>query len=396
MTSILEKQEDEMNENRGSSRLYFFDNLRVFVIILVVLHHVAAVYGAGVPGYYYIEPPINDLTAYMSQLVFLLVNQSWFMGALFLVAGYFTPGSFDRKGMGSFMKDRILRLGIPVILFIFVFNPISRIGWWLMPANLTGITTPITWNAYPRLLGLGPTWFIILLFIFSFGYAVWRIIVKNRRKGEAKQTSRLRYLPIGIFVLGLAGGSFLLRMVIPIGKSVLHFPTLAYLPQYLSFFVLGIFAYRRSWLQTLTGSKGLVGFCAVILSGVLLFPLAFSGRFFSLKLTAAFGNALGNGQWQSAIYALWDSVTAVGMCLGLVVFFRRFCNRQRWVGSFLSHQSYAVYIVHIPIIVFLAYFLRNIALASLLKFGMAAIIVVPVCFTVAYIIRKIPGVAKIL
>ena len=65
----------------SSSRLLFIDNLRTALITLVVLHHVAVVYGAFTP-FYYVEPPIN-----LGLLVFGLINQSWLMGALFLLSG---------------------------------------------------------------------------------------------------------------------------------------------------------------------------------------------------------------------------------------------------------------------------------------------------------------------
>lgn len=92
-----------------TSRLFFIDHMRAFLAILVVLHHVALVYGASVQGYYYVEPPFTDPQAFMTLIVFALVNQSWFMGAFFLLAGYFTPGSYDRKGPSSFLKDKLLR-----------------------------------------------------------------------------------------------------------------------------------------------------------------------------------------------------------------------------------------------------------------------------------------------
>jgi len=376
------------------SRLFFIDHLRAALVILVVLHHVALVYGAGAP-FYYVEPPLNDPLAFLVLLVFVLFNQAWFMGALFLIAGYFTPGSFDRKGSGSFLKGRLLRLGIPLIIFIFVLGPISAIGYWQMPASLTGITTPLTWQAYPYLLGMGPLWFIALLLIFDFGYAAWRMLTKNRTSSSMSESSLPSYLGIGIFVLALALLSYLVRIVVPMGKDVLDFPTLSYLPQYLSFFILGTIAYRRNWFRTLPSSMGVVGFVTAVVAGVLLFPLALSGRLFSLEVTEPAG-FVGNGTWQSAVYALWDSIFAVGMCLGAITLFRRFFNKENRFGRFLSQQSYAVYIIHIPIIVFLAVALMGIDLRPLLKFGMMAVIVVPTCFAVAYIIRKIPGVSRIL
>ena len=177
---------------------------------------------------------------------------------------------------------------------------------------------------------------------------------------------------------------------------MLGFPTLSYLPQYFSFFVLGTIASRNNWFRTLPRSKGVVGFITAVVPGVFLFPLAFSGNLFSLELTPAVANLLGNGQWQSAVYALWDSIFAVGMCRGVITLFRHFFNGQGRFRRFLSQHSYAVYVIHIPIVVFIALALRGIELAALLKFGMMAVIVVPTCFAVAYIVRKIPGVSRVL
>ena len=82
--------------------------------------------------------------------------------------------------------------------------------------------------------------------------------------------------------------------------------------------------------------------------------------------------------------------------LGLIPLFHRFFNGQGSFGRFLSQHSYAVYIFHIPIIVLLAVALRRIELAALLKFGLMAVIVVPTCFAVAYLVRKMPLVSGVM
>jgi hypothetical protein len=403
-----ESQETVLNAAAKSAvqaRLFFVDHWRVLLTILVVVHHVALVYGVSVPGFYYIEPPfiapgVVDPLTYAGLLIFALVNQGWFMGAFFLLAGYFTPGSYDRKGPGSFVMGKLVRLGIPLVLFYYVLNPISRIGWWLMPSELTGITNPLTWQAYPRMLGVGPLWFVILLLVFGLGYAVWRMLTGNRASTLASEALTDKpgpsYLGVGLFVLALAGASYLMRMAVPIGKSVWEFPTLAYLPQYLSFFVVGIVASRRDWFRTIPGSMGIVGLVAALVALVVLFPLGFSGRWFSFELTAEMPNSMGNGHWQSAVYALWDSIFAVGLCLGSITIFRRFANVESRFGAFLARHSYAVYILHIPVIVFLAWALRGIALPGLIKFGVAAVVIVPACFVVAFIVRKVPGLSRVL
>ncbi len=379
--------------NGTTSRLVFIDHLRAALIILVVLHHVASVYG-GVP-FYYMEPPFTDPLAFLILLTFTLLNQAWFMGALFLIAGYFTPGSYDRKGSGSFLKGRLLRLGIPLLVYISVLNPLSAVGYWQMPVSLTGITSPLSWGLYPFLIGLGIAWFIALLLIFNFGYAAWRKLVGDRAFSWPSESSAPGYLGIAIFVLALALASYLLRMVIPIGRELFDFPTLSYLSQYLSFFVLGALAYRRDWLRTLLGSMGVVGFVAAVSATIILFPLALSGRLFALEVAEP-ANWAGNGTWQSAVYALWDAIFAAGMCLAAITFFRRYFNEKSRLGNFLSQQSYAVYLIHVPIIVFLAVAIKDFDLGPLLKFVLLSIIVIPTCFILAYAIRKIPGVSRIL
>lgn len=387
-----------------AARLFYVDNLRIALVILVVLHHVAMVYGASAP-FYYVEPPFTDPTAFQVLLIFALVNQAWFMGAFFLLAGYFTPGSLDRKGAGSFLKERLLRLGVPLLVYIFVLNPISELGVYLMPATLTGITEPLTWagfwQVYPDLLGLGPLWFIAMLLTFTIGYAIWRMLTGSGVV-RARSTTAPGYLAVTVFTLLLAVVSFLVRRVVPLGQSTtlfvdaLSFPTIAYLPQYIGFFAIGVVAARHDWLRTLPNAMGIFGLAAAATVMVLLFPLAISGQMFSVEVSEALGNAMGNGHWQSAAYTLWDAIFSVGISLAAIALFRRFFNGQWGIGRFLSKHGYAVYIVHIPIIITIAYALRAVEIGGISKFGVVSAIVIPVCFAVAFIIRKLPLADRVL
>jgi surface polysaccharide O-acyltransferase-like enzyme len=297
------------------------------------------------------------------------------------------------------LKDRLIRLGIPVIVFNFVLSPIANLGLFLMPASLTGFTTPLTWDVfwrmYPDLIGLGPMWFVVMLLVFSIGYIGWRLLKKNGQ-GQDPNAPTPGYLSIGIFILILAVASFLVRIVIPIGKMVSHFPTLAYLPQYLSFFVLGTIAYRRDWFRKLSGRMGVIGFVTAMAATFFLFSIGFISFLKAIDTGAQEIPPFGFGTWQSAVYVLWDSIFAVGLVLAAITFFRRFLNKESRLGSFMAQQSYAVYIIHIPIIVFMAYLLRGFVIAPLLKFGLASVIIVTICFLVAALIRKIPGFSRVL
>ena len=378
------------------SRLHYLDHLRVSLVILVIIHHLALVYGASAPFYYVEPPPITQFRVFQGFLVFALINQSFFMGALFLLAGYFTPGSYDRKGAASFLKNKLLRFGIPLVVFLFILNPVSELGSYLMPAYLSGLEGSPALQDYPAFIGLGPLWFVAMLLIFNIGYLVWRVLLRRRSPRRRDHKSALSLLWIGVFSLALAGVSYLMRVIVPLGASVGDFPTLAYLPQYLSFFIIGIITYREDWVRSLPSSFGLVGAAMALGSAFFLFPLSFSGKMFSLSLTSALNNALGNGHWQSAVYSAWDSLFSVGITLTLLTIYRRLWNKGGGLGGFLSKHSYSVYLIHIPMVVYLCYLIRDIDLTNVPMFFVATAIIIPLCFAVAFLIRMIPGLSKIL
>lgn len=341
-------------------RLYFADNLRTWMVILVVLQHLAELYN----------------TLYL----FMMLNQAYFMGLLFLFSGYFTPGSFERKGPRSFLKDRLLRLGIPTLVYVFILSPIASWGYKMTKSPAE--------NAAAIHFGLGPMWFTVMLIVFDLGYMAWRMIVKNRpERPTPENQQRITLRAVVIFMLALAVASYLLRIVIPYGMSILGFPSLDYLTQYLSFFLIGMLAFQRGWLWSIPGSLGQLGFVLAMLGTFILFPVALIGS----------GSAfIGHGSWQSAVFALWDSIFAVGMSLAFITFFRRFVSGGKKFGRFLSQHSFTVYIIHAPIIVFLILAIRSIHINQLLKFGLAAVVGVPLCFGVAYLVRLIPYAKKII
>ena len=100
---------------RAISRLLFVDNIRVFLTILVVLHHLMIIY-SGNGSWIYNENREDEVTEALGAW-FCSVNQAYFMGLFLLISAYFVPGSYDRKGAGRFLKDRLIRLGIPLLLY---------------------------------------------------------------------------------------------------------------------------------------------------------------------------------------------------------------------------------------------------------------------------------------
>src|SRR6185437_16973807 len=100
------------------------DALRAAVTLLVVFHHTAITYGA-IRGCYYREIDPSKSLSGILLILFCTVNQAWFMGLFFLLAGYYTPPGYARHGPAGFVRERLLRLGVPLLVYFFLLHPLT-------------------------------------------------------------------------------------------------------------------------------------------------------------------------------------------------------------------------------------------------------------------------------
>jgi hypothetical protein len=197
-------------------RFVFIDNVRIFVISLVVLHHLSITYGAP-GGWYYSEGQPGQIASIFLTL-FVATNQSFFMGLLFFISAYFTPGSFNRKGAKGFVIDRLKRLGIPLILFFFILSPTTNyfaaVARGNIDVSIVGFVR--TYGGF----GFGPLWFVETLIYFALAYFVYSALFKT----EATKTTQAKKIPNNLFILGFASligfGTFIIRLWFPVGWSL--------------------------------------------------------------------------------------------------------------------------------------------------------------------------------
>jgi glucans biosynthesis protein C len=377
----------------GKTRIYFVDYLRGALVALVILHHTAITYG-GSGSFYYTETATDPLASLVLSL-FTNFNQAWFLGCFFLLSGYFSPSSFDRKGPRQFLKDRLIRLGIPLLVFYFLLNPITvYIAFSHLPASQVvsaGFSLPLTfnWQFFVNSVGTGPLWFVEMLLIFEFGYALWRVARRGSAKAQGeKERPFPSYRKIAAFILVLALSAYLLRIPISLNAQVLGFPSLFDLPQYLSFFIIGTVAARGDWLRKMPDSMAKRFFEIALVASATLLVLALIG---TVVTSLGWGSLVGYGSLSSAFYALWDSAFAVGMSMFAIAYFRRHFDHPGRLWSFASKNFYGAFILQAPVIVTVAaILLSTLNIESLLKFGLAAVMIVPLTWALAYLVKKIP------
>jgi len=381
-------------QSRTTSRLLFVDNIRVLLTILVVLFHLMITY-AGTGSWYYREGREDFITGALGAW-FLTVNQAYFMGLFLLISAYFVPGSYDRKGAGRFLKDRLIRLGIPVALYSWIIRPLLA---YLDPVRFP-VSRPPFWSFITgnylkneAVFGAGPLWFIETLLIFSVAYVLWRLLARPRPAEPAVEIRFPGSVSIALFALLLGVAGFLVRLGLPVGWNFvplnLQFPFFA---QYIALFVIGLVAYRRNWLLSLPDRVGRLWLGIAGLMILLFWPLVLGGG----ALDKGLDPFRGGWHWQALAYALWESFLCLGMCIGLIYVFHRYADRQGRLARFLSRNAYTAYLIHEVVIIALAYAVRDVALYPLLKWGLMSLVAVSLCFGLSSLIRKLPYADRVL
>lgn len=373
-----------------SGRLDYIDNLRSSMIFLVVAFHTTITY-SHIGSWYYQEPNSVDRASAIAFLAFEGHCQAFFMGLLFMLAGYFVPGTFDRKGPRRFLRDRFVRLGLPSLLYILLVQPFIQ-------HFLLHIGDPHFVNYYQNyitsgnfLTSSGPMWFAIALLGFSLVYALVKVVV------PLKPNAPRRAVPgaIGLLVAGLAIGivSFLVRLVQPLGTSILNMQ-LCFFTQYIVLFAVGISAYRNHWFISLPkrlGNRMLAG--VVIISPPVLVSLIVWGGFTERGLAPY----VGGWQWPSLAYAVWEQLACVALCTGLIVLFRENFNFGGRIAKMLAANSFGIYFLHAPVVIAVTLAFGWLTLPPIAKaMVMAPITCLSVLLFVHFVARRIPILKRIL
>ena len=104
----------------SGSRILFLDNIRYLMVVFVVLLHAALSYGNPLSAWY-----VWDAAANMEFFVLTtMIIDVFAMPVLFFIAGYFALPNIQKKGTTVFLKDKFIRLGIPLLIAIIFIVPL--------------------------------------------------------------------------------------------------------------------------------------------------------------------------------------------------------------------------------------------------------------------------------
>lgn len=391
----------------ASARDASFDYLRAFVVLLVLLHHSVLAYAVLWPAqprtFGILPAPIVDPRRWAGFDVLASFNDTFFMALMFLLSGLFVWPSLERKGGTRFLRDRILRLGVPFAVAAGILMPLAYYPSYAVtgadPGFLAYARAWLSLGFWPS----GPAWFIWLLLVLD---AVAAGIYGLRRRWTANtQAPRLpgvygrpaafvaMLLVVSALVYGPMELAFGAERWLTLGPfSFQASRLLLYATYFLVGLQLGAFGLESGFLARCAGlaqrwpiwlSAGLAAYAlrlAIIIALVL--PVAVAHRPLPLTLR------------------LLSDLTLVLCCgtisLAFIAHFRRFAVAHQPVFDSLGASSYGMYLVHYPVVVWLQFALLAVALGPLAKGAIVSAGAVVLSWAMVAALRRVPVIARVL
>src|SRR5947209_4981281 len=140
------------------ARNFALDRTRTFLTLVVLIHH------AVIPYTYYGH---TDPKSWIGLDAVVLATDSFFMAMFFFLSGLFVWPSLRHKSPWVFVRDRLLRLGLPFTIAAFTIIPLAYYAISLRLHPEIGFEAfwwkTVTAGPWPS----GPIWFVWVLLAFD-------------------------------------------------------------------------------------------------------------------------------------------------------------------------------------------------------------------------------------
>ncbi len=321
---------------------------------LLILFHAAIAYNTWEEANYIFFKPVKVIAAIVS-----FINP-WFMPLMFLLAGVSSRFSLQKRGYKTFIKERFVRLGVPLVFGILFINPILSYVADLTHNGYKGsffshyevfFTKFTDLTGYDGGFTLGHFWFLAVLIVVSLLSCAVILIVERTKSGVGKKVA-------GIILAALAVATFDIKVS---GKPVYTF---------LALYLLGYFVFSdEGFVKRLSGLKWVctVVFLIVAAANVVLF--IFIGKYETLNTVCNY-------------LAFIFGITA------LIIIGHDHLDRSNKVTEFNARLSYVFYIAHFPVVVLCQYFLGRAGVGCELNYILTVVITYPVVYGICFLIDK--------
>lgn len=370
-------------------RLYYLDNLRIFLSILVVLHHVGIGYGS-MGGWCYVtsETVPESLQIILSAL--FAIEATFSMSLFFFISAYLTASTIDKKGAGKFIKTQLLRLGIPLLFVMIIFAP--SILYFI---ELYRHTTQLSFFEYVLQQNINSpntshTWFILVLIFFEVIYVLYWKYLRHRFSVSAYIRNNIpAHKQIAIFIFVCTIITILLRLVYPIGENFIGLQIANFVP-YCFMYAMGLLVSRKNWLDLLSEKITKTWFIVSIPATIIFCYIVY----IVIKYPPSINNFINGFHPESVSLAFLETIICIGFCGFLIQLFKRYFDFSNTFLQKLAANRYGVYIFHSGIVVGITILLEFITFQPTVKFIINSVLSVVVSFVFVGLIRNFQFIKK--
>jgi len=368
-------------------RLFFLDNLKTFVVNLMIIFHIGLCYIAGPLTWWYVLNP--DLRVEMTY--WILITDMFIMPMMFYISGYFCIKSLAKKTGSAFWKDKWMRIGLPWIAGILIFAPIAS---YLIPYSRGLCNDFVTYllNFYlfnPETGGFGvyynhvPYWYLgVLMVLYGALYFICKAKASFVQQVSFNKPKWWFFLLIIIFsftnstVIDMITGDEYLW--IPISYLFVIQPSRIFL--YVLYFFLGVYAWKHHWFETGGYVPSVGKWTPLLIVSCIILPWSFCHSPAYVSSPLEFLLLI------SATHALLLTSSVFGM-LGI---FYKFFNFTNSILGDLASNSYPMYYCHILFVFLPVLYLVPYEMNPFLKWFLSCIVSWPITYIVGKLLLKLP------
>ena len=377
---------------KGKARNLSLDRSRTFLTLVVLLHH------AVIPYTYFGH---TDPTEWIGFDLIVLANDSFFMAMFFFLSGLFVWPGIGRKAPLTFLRDRLLRLGLPFAVCALTLIPIAYYALALQQG--TDLTFAAFWRKtvtvgpWPS----GPVWF------------VWVLLAFDTTASVLYRISPTLVFPINrISQLGF-NEPWRVWLLLFIVTEVAYIPLLIHYGTN-HWFELGPFSVQASRVL-LYASYFFIGAgvgCASMATGVLgpegqlpksrwtwlfitLIPYAGMWCMIYIK-RGILDNPPTLPWWYHLFYGTFFVLFSASIMLAILAFFLHSKAPGPTLLDRMQGEAFGMFLVHYPIVLWIQYWLFDYGVSAIVKASVAFVLTVILSWAATAALRKIPGATQVL
>jgi surface polysaccharide O-acyltransferase-like enzyme len=365
---------DQLHDQR-TPRLVPIDNLKAVLVAWVIAGHAFLGYAA-MGGWPYDEVAETTLPRTLELLLETVIGPTalFVIGTFFFLSGLLAPHSLAQHGPGGFVRQRLLRLGLPWLLFTLLIWPL--VMWAAYRA--AGRPLPI-WQALQArqpFLDSGPLWFVQILLYVSLAHALLSWIV-HRHNIHPRVA-----LTLVTAALAIAAASFIIRLWFPArSQQVLDLHVWQW-PQCIGLYVLGVLFASENWAQHVPRRAARRGGIAVLLAIALgVGVMAILGVSDFKRYDGPF---LGGWHWQALALDVVEATLVVGGSVWLLAWAQRWLTSRAVRLTRVARSAYLAYLLQVPVLISLEIAGRSVPWPAAVKAVVVAAFAVAGSFGIAW------------